>query len=150
MREIDTRLMDALFYPAIKADFFNISSLEWKDPKSRYQGWEFLKDLKTLSEFYQEINPVLSAALWGVWNATRYFRAPPSLLGALFPWQPKQRRLFLDAKALTATAVVQFADGNAYTISTGNVLNNGESFDKYLIAVESAIQHLQKINDESG
>lgn len=145
--EIDDMLVDALFYPAIKSEFFMDSNFDWKKAESRHKGWSFLDDIGKLSIFYQEINPVLSVALWGIWNAIQYESCPQSLLAAILPWQPKQRRLLSKAKALTATAAVQFSDGSPFTVSTGDILVNQESFDKYLRYVEITIKRLNEIGD---
>jgi len=58
--ELDERLVDALFLPAIDGVWFDENDLDWKSKKCRYKGSEIIKDLGKLSEFYQEINPVLS------------------------------------------------------------------------------------------
>jgi hypothetical protein len=145
--ELDNKLVDALFQPALESGYFDQNDFDWMNSNNRYRIDDFMKALLLLSEFYQEINPVLSASIWGVWNTLQYFFKKRTLFSVFFPRESKDSRLLIAAKALVATAALQFADGTASTVSTSHSLLSKKNFEAYKVIAESAIKKLSKLSD---
>ncbi|MFZ5760480.1 MAG: hypothetical protein ACOY32_12755 [Thermodesulfobacteriota bacterium] len=139
---LNEQLVNALFAPAEKAGIFAFSSKQWKNPSSKYKADYLLDQILPLSEFYQEINPPLSAALWGIWNTVRYLRSQRSLFSILGESKKTNDQMFFAIRALIATAAVQFSDGTAFTVATSDAMSNISDYKKN---AEQAISNLSKI-----
>ncbi len=88
LQRLDERLLIALFAPAVKEGIFGPAELSWQRSERSQDADKLIAQLLPLSEFYQRINPPLSAALWGIWNSVRYFRR----LRHFFPSSSNARR----------------------------------------------------------
>jgi hypothetical protein len=139
---LDEQLVDALFAPAVKLGLFEFAGLTWRNPASKWRAESLINDLLPLSEFYADINAPLSAALWGIWNTTRYLRRERSLFAILFESRKKDEQAFIGVHALAATAALQFADGTAFTVTTSDAMNNIAAYRKH---AEKAIHHLSLV-----
>ena len=139
--EIDEKLTNALFKPAIVSGifYFNSNELEWMNECYRYKGDSFLQSLLRLSEYYQNLNSPLSAALWGIWNTSNYMRNNRSIFFRLFENKKQNETFFISLRAIVATAAIQFADGNALTTITSDAYHNIEEYKKY---AENALSKL--------
>ena len=135
--DLDKKLIDALYAPAVAehdtADGVDQAILQrligWKDERlEKGRSKEDREDLRAivfresifeLSQFYMEKNPVLSAALWGIWNTSDYLKYNADKGKGFLSKQPIPiPDLFEHYRALVATAAVQFADGTAYTFNS--------------------------------
>lgn len=140
LEELDELVLNALFAPAEDAGIFDDEDISsWRDPSRRNRADSLLDQLLTLSEFYQEINPPLSSALWGIWNSVKYFRGQSSFLNAITESKKSNNRVFVGIRALVATAAVQFSDGTASTVATSDAMENLSIYRK---RVEEAIFNL--------
>ena len=113
LQALDDRLLDALFTPAVDSGIVNS---RWQDQANENRGWDLLRQLLPLSEFYHPRNPPLSAAIWSIWNTATYLRNNRSILAMLFEGKRAKEELFIGLRALVATAAIQFADGTAATV----------------------------------
>jgi len=143
LEALDEQLVNALFAPAEKEGVFEFADASWRDPANKYRADSFLDQMLPLSEFYQEANPPLSAALWGIWNAVRYLRRQRSFLSTLGESKKTHDKVFVAVRALVATAAVQFSDGTASTVVTSDAMSNISS---YRNEVENAIRNLTSLN----
>ena len=76
-----------------------------------------------------EKNPVLSAALWGIWNRSDYLRYNADKgKGFLFKLPITIPGLFEHYRALVATATVQFTDGTAYTFNSRTAIFDPDGY----------------------
>lgn len=139
---LDEQVVDALFTPATEAGVFKFAGSPWRDPANRHRTDAFIDQLLPLSEFYQEVNPPLSAAILGVWNAVTYLRRQRSLRAILRASKKTNEDLFAGVRGLIATAAIQFSDGNASTVVTSDAMSNLETYRKY---VEKAIHNLSAV-----
>ena len=111
-----------------------------------FQDMLFRKAVGRLCEFYEQLNPVLSSALWGILTSMDYFES-----------RTYQERFFLPPrklttteltnhyKALTSTAAIHFANGTAnMSDNTGASSRTDQDEDD----IEKALKFLDKINDE--
>ncbi|MCL7421249.1 MAG: hypothetical protein M8364_10145 [Methylobacter sp.] len=128
--DLDERLMRAVFEPACRAGVFMESALPWEGLDRSCSADDLIALLLPLSEYYQEINPPLSTALWGIWNASRSFRRQRSVLSMLFERKRKDVSVFAEIRGLVATAALQFADGTASTIVTSDAFANYSGYRK--------------------
>ena len=141
LAEIDDQLIDAMFQPAIDDGLSEGGSeLFWRDPQCGGVADSFKTGLLYMSQFYAEWNPVLSSALWGVWNTIQY--SERDLRGMT---RKRQKADFIRYKALAATAIMHFADGDAYTQMTSDA---GQSMDWYELYTKQAIESLQILGDK--
>ena len=140
---LDEQVVSSLFAPAARAGVFLSTGMPWQDPANKYRADVFIRQLLPLSEFYQEINPPLSAALWGIWNAVTYFRRQRSLSSIVSRSKKTNAQIFSGVRALVATAAVQFSDGTASTVETSDAMTNLSSYKKH---VEKAIRNLSAVS----
>lgn len=138
--DLDNRLIKAVFEPARETGVFDGSTLPWE---SSCTADNFIALLLPLSEHYQESNPTLSAALWGIWNASRSFRLQRPLLAKLFERKRKGASVFVELKGLVATAALQFADGTGSTIITSDCMTN---YSEYSKKAETALDNLVRLS----
>ncbi|MGH8475604.1 MAG: hypothetical protein ACRER2_07520, partial [Methylococcales bacterium] len=96
--DLDERLIRAVFEPARIAGVFEGSELPWESLDSSCSADDLIALLLPLSEYYQAINPPLSTALWGIWNASQSFRRQRSLLSMLFERKFKDANVFAEVK----------------------------------------------------
>lgn len=139
LQSLDERLLKALFAPAVNAGVFEFDGMPWEAPANRERADALIDQLLPLSEFYQQNNPPLSAAIWGIWNAVRYLRRQRSLLSILTESKKKDEETFVAVRALVATAAIQFADGTASTMVTSDAMNNLATYRK---CAEEAIRNI--------
>jgi hypothetical protein len=90
--------MRAVFEPACRAGVFMESALPWEGLDRSCSADDLIALLLPLSEYYQEINPPLSTALWGIWNASRSFRRQRSVLSMLFERKRKDVSVFAEIR----------------------------------------------------
>ena len=141
MGEIDDQLIDALFQPAIDDGLSEGGTeLFWRDPKCRSEASSFKTGLLYMSEFYVERNPVLSSALWGIWNTIQYTEQDFAGLS-----RKRQKADFIRYKALTATAIMHFANGDAYTQVTSDAARNRIDWNELYAA--KAMKEMQEVGD---
>ena len=77
-----------------------------------------------------EKNPVLSAALWGIWNTSDYLKYNADKgKGFLFKLPIPIPGPFEHYRALVATAAVQFADGTAYTFNSRTAIFDPDGYE---------------------
>lgn len=145
--DLDVRLIQALFAPAVKAGFFESPDFSWMQPDFEDAEDAFIRDLPALSEYYQRVNPVLSAAVWAIWDTLRTLRDPWS--GWISMWcawigenRRRSRNRFILCRTIIATAAIRFSDGNASSIMAPRSMDN---FVKYKEQVEAAIRNLSSI-----
>ena len=100
--DLDERLMRAVFGPACRTGVFEESALPWESLEGSCSADDLIALLLPLSEFYQETNPPLSTALWGIWNASRSFRRQRSLLSMLFERKRKDASVFAEIRGLVS------------------------------------------------
>ena len=145
---LDKKLLNALIQPAIDDGYLLDSSLKWQDLSYKHKANNFTKAILDLSEFYRVANPVLSSALWGIWNSIDYFEKQHGLFWAFLiafrKW--RQERYFLHYRALVATAVCHFADGTPETHITSDAVVN---IDVYENLVRQAIKHLKVCGEKA-
>ena len=137
---LDEKLAHALFEPALASEKLSQSDVDWMMPLCPDKAASFLRSLLPLSEFYSSRNPVLAAAIWGIWNSLSYMRRQRSLLAMLFQGQKKKAALFIHYRALVNAALIRFSDGCA---TTGM---NTSAFDdpgNYKLQAEAAIVRLE-------
>ncbi len=142
LQRLDERLLIALFAPAVREGIFDLDDLSWQRSERSQDADKLIAQLLPLSEFYQQINPPLSAALWGIWNSVRYFRRLRSLLSILFERKVSNEKAFVTVRALAAAAAIQFSDGTAPTVVTSDALNNLAAYERY---VEETIRNLSSL-----
>ncbi|STR45694.1 hypothetical protein [Iodobacter fluviatilis] len=140
---LDQQVVDALFKPALQSHVFAPEDLIWSLSECAYRSEVFLHQLLPLSEFYQSRNAPLSAAIWGIWNTLQYARGQRGFFATVFTTRSQQKKLFIAARALVATAAVQFSNGEAQTKSTSGALSD---LPRYKTYVAETIQHLQAIS----
>jgi hypothetical protein len=141
--DLDVLLVKALFAPASKAGVFESAAFSWLHPKRKGATDDFIADLRPLSEYYQQINPVLSAAIWGIWNTLDYLHRPMWFTFSLLRRSRRtDKRLFKAISALIATAAIQFSDGNAATVVTSDAKEN---FSSYRQHAEAALRNLSSL-----
>ena len=130
-QEFNAQLLDAVIAPVIKQEFAPGMSEESLDDMPR----DFLWLIKTLSEYCISINPPLSAGLWNTGNTLIYLSRDGQIE------KMKDKELLRHYRALTTTAVLQYADGgsNIYT-SLGNAKK--EDLEKWL---SKAIDDIAKL-----
>ncbi len=138
LQTLDAELIDALFRPAIKSEYLLTDELRWKDKSCSLRANEFLSSLLRLSEYYADQNPVLSAGLWGVWNASKYLTSQGGFSSTS---KKAQEKNFIHIRALVATAAIHFANGDAYTSTT---LIARTDIDAYEKDVDHAISELNQ------
>lgn len=130
LTELDRELVAALYAPAI-ADFaVDGDDCPWLEEEWPEQVDDLLSTLLQVSEFYASRNPVLSASLWGIWNASSYLRRQRPILAIFLESRKKRRKQFMHVRGLVATAVVQFSDGVAQTRLTSNALSDMASYEQ--------------------
>ncbi|WAK02599.1 hypothetical protein [Methylobacter sp. YRD-M1] len=142
--DLDERLMRAVFEPACRAGVFEESALPWESLDRSCSADDLIALLLPLSEYYQEINPPLSAALWGIWNASWSFRRQRSLLSMLFQRKSIDASVFVEIKGLVATAALQFSDGTASTVVTSDAFTNYSGYQKRADAALETLTLLAK------
>jgi hypothetical protein len=140
IHELDERLLNALFEPGVRANFY--SHLLWKDPNTINRGNSLLDQLGRLSEYYQTINPQLSAAIWGIWDAVCYFRQYRTFFFGFFESKRKGEQLFVDVRALIATAAMRFPNADGYKIVPSPNRNN---IALYQENAEDAIRQFEEL-----
>lgn len=128
LRELDERLVDALFETASSSGLFEMEGMPWRSKDCDRRAFVFIQQLLTLSEFYQTINAPLSAAIWGIWNTAKFFRNQRSFFSIVLERRAASERDFVDVRGLVATAAVQFAGGTAATIVTSDVYENMDAY----------------------
>lgn len=123
--ELDESLVRAVFAPPLKNYAIDEDAMQWQHPNCVRASQVFLNALLPVSEYYQKLNPPLSAALWGIWNTWSYllFR-DDSWFNTFFLSTKLDAKRLKALKALVATAAVQFADGTAITSVTSNPLSD--------------------------
>jgi hypothetical protein len=137
----DERLLAAVFAPAVAAGVIDEDLHRWTQASCTDPADALVGELLLLSEYYQDVNPVLSAAIWGIWNSVNYLRRQRPIWLALFESRRVSRRAFTNIRALVATAVIQFADGDAHTVVTSSALVD---MARYHANVERAIESLRQ------
>jgi hypothetical protein len=142
LQRLDERLLIALFAPAVREGIFDLDDLSWQRSERSQDADKLIAQLLPLSEFYQQINPPLSAALWGIWNSVRYFRRLRSFLSIVFERKASNEKAFVTVRALAAAAAIQFSDGTAPTVVTSDALNNLAAYERY---VEETIRNLSSL-----
>jgi len=152
IRRLNELLITALFQPAISYGWFDADELEWRNESRSAKSFVFRNSLGRLSEFYIGRNNVLAAALWGVWNSIDYFAAPQSFFDAFRqPSEKQDKKLFLHYRALAANAGIQFADGNARTVSTTWAAHRIDEYkdhvDRALRFLQALLEDVQRAND---
>ena len=141
--KIDRMLVEALYEVACERDL----NPNPEPNKRRFQEVPsdpdvFILDVFFLSEHYMESNYVLSAALWGIWNASSYMRLPRhrSIVSNFFETKRKKEILFRSCRAFVATAVVQYANQSPEITGIGNALGD---LDRYESNALKAIKDLK-------
>ena len=135
----DALLLQAVFSPAIKTGQIKMV------PETAI---ELQTGLLDLSEFYIGRNDTLSAALHSVWDCMKHehrliAQSRRSLLDILFTVGKESRaekNRFAAYRGLVATAVIQYADGNATTFIT-----QPPSKETYHAAVTKALEFLELV-----
>lgn len=142
---LDEQLVTALFAPAVNAHAvdYDVAGESRNQPKASHSTDALIEQLLPLSEFYQEINAPLSAAIWGIGNSVSYMRRQRSLVSILFETKRASHRTFIAVKGLLATAAIQFSDGTASTVVTSNAMQN---LSAYQAITEQAIRNLTSSN----
>lgn len=139
---LDKQLLAAVFAPALKGGYFESSDLAWTEPTCGDPAEALIAQLFPLSEYYQERNPPLSAAIWGIGNALTYLRQQQSFLSIVFESKAQRTKAFDATQALIATAVIQFSDGNARTVITSNAM---QDLPRYKAHVEVAMKNISSL-----
>jgi hypothetical protein len=140
--DLDVILAHAIFAPAVTAGVFGSAAFSWMHPEQKSAADDLIADLLPLSEYYQQVNPVLSASIWGIWNTLAYLRRPIAIFSLLPKNRRANKRLFIATRALIATAAIQFSSGNASTVVTSDAMQNFRSYRKH---AEAAIRNLSSI-----
>ena len=130
-QEFNAQLLDAVIAPVIKQEFAPGMSEESLDDMPR----DFLWLIKTLSEYCISINPPLSAGLWNTGNTLIYLSRDGQIE------KMKDKELLRHYRALTTTAVLQYADGGS-NIYTGPGNAKKEDLEKWL---SKAIDDIAKL-----
>ena len=142
---LDELVVNAAFSPA--EGWYEIDMIHWK---AGTDSRTFLSELLTLSEFYERFNPVLSSALWGIWNTAQYLERVEiqRSFWVTFGGRSEKRRKqdFHDYRALVATAVVHFSDGTPQTSITNPTYGvSGMDMGGYQTKAMKAIKILESI-----
>ena len=149
MSRQDGRLLKALFMPAFNSPSHTDVRIDeakrlWSSSLCANPDAVLLDAMPALAEFYEKINPVLSASIWATWNCCSYFRWQKSKLLLVFQGRSSQERFYSHYSALLATAVLQFADGDP---SVGSLrVTSEEELARYGKLVERAIGKLNVIS----
>jgi hypothetical protein len=154
MVDLDVLLIQALFAPAVKAGIFDSADFSWMYPNCENAEDAFIKDLPALSEYYQGVNPVLSAAIWAIWDTLNTMESAGSGFGwisVLLLWLAKSERSsrrrserrFVLSRTIVATAAIKFSDSNVPTAIVPHPMDN---YQKYKEQVEVAIRNLSSKN----
>ena len=138
LQTLDAELIDALFRPAIKSEYLLTDELRWKDKSCSLRANEFLSTLLKLSDYYADQNPVLSASLWGVWNASKYLTSQGGFSSTS---KKAQEKNFIHIRALAATAALHFANGDARISISANARADIDTYEK---DVDNAISELNQ------
>lgn len=138
--ELDKMLLNALYKNAINNDVFLSDNIKWLKEKNSSDVDDFISCLLQISEYYSNINPVLSAALWGNWNAISYLHKQRTFLSIIFETEKKRRKKFMHFSGLVATAIVHFADGSATTSVTSTALNNLKNYEEKVLTAIKIIE----------
>jgi hypothetical protein len=107
--DIDDQLIGAMFQLAIDNGLSEAANeLFWRDSRCQSEAHYFKTGLLHVSEFYADWNPVLSSALWGIWNTIQ-------LSGRDLEEMSLERQAvhFARYKRLVSDAILHFADGDA-------------------------------------
>lgn len=127
--ELDERISDALFRPAVVSGYLSDSDMRWAHETCSDKTEQFLASLLLLSEFYQDKNAILSAALWGIWNSVTYLRRQRSMLPILFERKKKNELFFIHCRGLVTTAAIHFSGGQAKTAITSNAIEDLAAYE---------------------
>ena len=129
--ELDKKLVTALFNKAIATETDYLQ----KDTDISYSDMRMLlNDIFDTSEALMQVNPILSSALWGIWDIAKHHQL------ALFP---KRKKSFIQYRGSVCTAIIQFADGNAETVSTFNA-HSDTGYEKYQKNAMEALKLIEK------
>ena len=147
--DLDVLVVQALFAPAVKAGLFETDDFSWAHSDCEDAEEAFIEDLPTLSQYYQNLNPVLSAAIWSIWDALNTIETPLvvfSWIPMSFSWLSKNRwtnrRRFILFRGVIATAAIRFSAGEC---STAMVPRPIDDFGSYKEQVEAAIRNLSSV-----
>ena len=147
LQRLDERLLIALFAPAVREGIFDLDDLSWQRSERSQDADKLIAQLLPLSEFYQRINPPLSAALWGIWNSVRYFRRLRSFLSIVFERKASNEKAFVTVRALAAAAAIQFSDETASAVVTSDALDHLAAYERY---AEETIRNLSSLAADRG
>src|ERR1017187_3114732 len=79
--DLDVLVVQALFAPAVKAGLFESDDFSWAHSDCENAEEAFIEDLTTLSQYYQNKTPVLSAAIWAIWDTLKATESAGSGVG---------------------------------------------------------------------
>jgi hypothetical protein len=149
--DLDLLVIQALFAPAIRAGVFESGEFSWMRPDCNDAENAFIDDLLPLSQYYTDKNPVLSAAIWSIWDSLRTLETP----FVVFSWIPmffsflsknrwtKRRRISV-FQGLVATTAIRFSSGK---VPADLILRPLDNFQGYSDQVQQAIRNLSRITD---
>lgn len=112
--DLEQELLHALYRPVSDATFFNAypHAADWMEDECHFKASTFHASLKPVSQYYAGINPALSAALWAIWQSLDRMR-PHRGFESTSP--ADQEADFARYRSIVTNAVIQFADGDAFT-----------------------------------
>ena len=108
---------------------------------------KFIWEIYDLSEYYQDKNAVLSAALWGIWNACSHLRdnsPPPSSKK-----EQNAKQLLQNYRALVATAIARFSNEAPNTTDTDDAVSDLPTQENKSLIPSTLSENLNLTNSTS-